>query len=299
MCDKKFYYKLGENIRGLRRAYGETQLDLAIAIDVKPNTISNYEMGERLPERTLERDVLIRIAKHYMVTEDDLLNGDFSKTKKIKNYKINDIAIKRECFERCFPIVCSKEAMGNENFRLAYDLHMNLYHKILRNEAIKQEEIEECERLYNKASEEKVEEARANLLWWTIIFSFAFSIMNSKIIDMIEMSNINNINAKDFVQMILPTFYEDIFDSEQEKEIREEKKKYYEDKIVDSIVNIRLLKLSEHYSDLGDYYMALSYLVGLVPNETTKETNLAMGAELMSVFSIMGNEYARNFFKQD
>lgn len=61
MCDKKFYYKLGENIRGLRRMYGETQLDLAIAIDVKPNTISNYEMGERLPERTIERDVLIRI----------------------------------------------------------------------------------------------------------------------------------------------------------------------------------------------------------------------------------------------
>ena len=96
MCDKKFYYKLGENIRGLRRLYGETQLDLAIAIDVKPTTISNYEMGERLPERTIERDVLIRIAKHYMITEDELLNGDFSNTKKFNNYKINDIEKKRE-----------------------------------------------------------------------------------------------------------------------------------------------------------------------------------------------------------
>ena len=58
--EKKTFYKLGANIRGLRKGYGETQLDLAMTIGVEKTAISNYELGERIPER----DVLIKIAKH-------------------------------------------------------------------------------------------------------------------------------------------------------------------------------------------------------------------------------------------
>jgi len=55
------YPNLGKNIRCLRKAFGETQLDLAIAIGASgSNVISQYESGERIPER----DYLLKMAKH-------------------------------------------------------------------------------------------------------------------------------------------------------------------------------------------------------------------------------------------
>lgn len=44
--------RLGANIRSLRKAYGETQEQLAEAIFVEKNTISNYENGKREPPRS-------------------------------------------------------------------------------------------------------------------------------------------------------------------------------------------------------------------------------------------------------
>ncbi len=43
---------LGKNIRSLRTSYGESQLDLALALDLQSSSaISNYEKGIREPDR--------------------------------------------------------------------------------------------------------------------------------------------------------------------------------------------------------------------------------------------------------
>ncbi len=55
--------KLGANIRSLRRAYGETQEQLAAVLYTEKNTISNYERGDRQPPRK----TIIDIANHYMI----------------------------------------------------------------------------------------------------------------------------------------------------------------------------------------------------------------------------------------
>lgn len=53
--------RLGLNIRSLRKAYGETQEELGVALNVEKNTVSYYENGKREPNK----DMIAEIAKHY------------------------------------------------------------------------------------------------------------------------------------------------------------------------------------------------------------------------------------------
>ena len=75
--NSKEYYKLPSNIRGLRKTFGESITDLALAIGVGNTAVSNYELGDRIPDR----NVLKRIAKHYHITENELVHGDYSNMK--------------------------------------------------------------------------------------------------------------------------------------------------------------------------------------------------------------------------
>ena len=74
------YNKLGLNIQSLRMAYGESQNDLGEIIHVVKTTVSNYENGSRTPNN----EILARIADHYLVSVEELLNGDFSHYGKIQ-----------------------------------------------------------------------------------------------------------------------------------------------------------------------------------------------------------------------
>lgn len=65
---------LASNLKHLRKSYGETQEELAKALYLEKNTISQYENGSRKPvEETLKG-----IAKRYGVTIDSLLYEDLS-----------------------------------------------------------------------------------------------------------------------------------------------------------------------------------------------------------------------------
>ena len=70
------FRKTGSNIRALREAFGETQLDLSLALNFDSSAaISMYESGTRGQNRV---EVLEQIARHYRITLDDLLHKDFS-----------------------------------------------------------------------------------------------------------------------------------------------------------------------------------------------------------------------------
>lgn len=62
---------VGRNIRLAREALGMSQTELAEKADVKQNTISNYESGQRSPGY----QTLCLIANALGVTVVDLLNG--------------------------------------------------------------------------------------------------------------------------------------------------------------------------------------------------------------------------------
>ena len=67
--------QLAKNIKYLRTAFGESQLDLALVLGLEsPNAIANYEKGIRNPKADIRR----MISKHYRITEDELMYTDFS-----------------------------------------------------------------------------------------------------------------------------------------------------------------------------------------------------------------------------
>ena len=65
---------LASNLKHLRKSYGETQEELAKALYLEKNTISQYESGSRKPDE----ETLKGIAKRYGVTMDLLLYEDLS-----------------------------------------------------------------------------------------------------------------------------------------------------------------------------------------------------------------------------
>ena len=66
--------KIAVSIRDLRKAHGETQKELGLAIHVEENTLSMYESGKRQPDiQTIQT-----IAEHYGFPVDRLLSDVFS-----------------------------------------------------------------------------------------------------------------------------------------------------------------------------------------------------------------------------
>lgn len=54
ISERELYKNVGRNICLLRKAFGETQMELSLAIGINsPNAISNYENGIRIPEREI------------------------------------------------------------------------------------------------------------------------------------------------------------------------------------------------------------------------------------------------------
>ena len=96
---------------------------------------------------------------------------------------------------------------------------------------------------------------------------------------------------KKLVQAMYLTSYDDEADSEWLQQ-REEFLEEYELHIV---LNIYRLKHSAEYSDLGDFYMALRYIFGMVRNGNSSELNSTIGYQMMSEFSMLGNIYADKF----
>lgn len=289
MCSERFYYKLGENIRNLRTTYGETQLDLANAIGAhSPATISNFENGTRLPQRGESRDLLISIAKHYRITEDSLLHGSFSGQP--ISVLSSDV---KESIEKLLPIICTDKALKNNNFKKAFDLHIELFNLILKNN-VSESRIEECIMLYQKASDEGVVEARANILWWISLLGINVNFTTVKHLSLLD-RNKSIFDPKTAIKNILPDSHKDSYTIEDEKMLLRQKKDFNDEVAKDLLANIRLLKLSKKYSDLGDYYLAASYMFCIAPTSSsvTEETKIEMGAMLMSTLATMGNPYAK------
>lgn len=289
--EKKAFYKLGANIRGLRKGYGETQLDLAMAIGVETTAISNYELGERVPER----DVLLKIAKHYRITENELLHGNFANLKNMSKMPINDKEYNKVMFDKMLPLICTDKALENAKFKEAYDMHQEMYGLIIDGEEFDTDKIERCMDLYDAAREEGIIEGAANYLWWLFFFSFIFSFLTPKMLDNIAALKKKDATIKDIIHNgYLPSFDNEPTDKETQ-EFLEARKGFIEDNEVSMVVNIYRLKHTQEYQDLGDYYLALYYKFDIISNTLSPEMNSAVGDEMMLAFSLMGNSHADNF----
>lgn len=69
--EKEFARKVGERMRQIRHSCKLTQMQVYVQTSVTPNTISNYEFGERTP--SLCR--MYRLAKCYGCKVSDFVEG--------------------------------------------------------------------------------------------------------------------------------------------------------------------------------------------------------------------------------
>ena len=104
----------------MRKSYNETASDLADAVGVGKSAISEYETGSR--GKIPPRNVLVNTAKHYGVTVDDLIEGDFTGCGLGDLSKITYQSVQNLTYE-LFPLISSSKALRNGNFKKAYDLH--------------------------------------------------------------------------------------------------------------------------------------------------------------------------------
>lgn len=285
MNDKK-YYKLGLNIRGLRKAYGMSQLKLANELGISDKAISCYELGERIPER----DILLNLAKIFRVTEHELLYDDFSNMDELYEKPIFDVQTNKNFMTRLFPVFHSEEAMKNVAFKRAFELHMCINEAIVSGTDLSADEISNCTDSYDKAITAGIIEAVANKTAIQLIFGMLLCFTSPKIVNIFGKMG-KKFSTKEVLQTGFLSSLEDL--TEEEQSWQEARKEFVNENEIEIIVNIYRLKHSNNYSELGDYYMALRHFFGVISTSVSDEMSRAVGQELMLDLRLLGNPHAK------
>lgn len=284
--------RLGSNIRYLRKAHGETQEELAFALGyigkngdlLSKNAVSNYENGIREPEEA----ILSAIARHFMVTVEELIHQVFSSIEKLT---IDNTTFFRR-IDEVFPIITSAAAMRNESFRKAYNAHIEIYDELKKCSFDNIDKLDICIEGYLEAEEDKNAkvESAGNFLSLTFLLTLMIKDIPSIIANppaiLIQIAKKDS-NAQKIIDDADPSFEKDskelleMFDDEEFQEKLDEYK--------------YILKMSQQWSDLADYYLALQYVLNLVRNELTPEFNRRVGAEMLNNLISVKNYYAARY----
>lgn len=280
--------QLGTNIRSLRKAYGETQEQLGEIVYVEKNAISNYENGKREPNKK----TLSAIAKHYMVSVEELLHEDLS--------NLDRITIDKDSFWKyiyfILPIVSSEKAAENPSFQKAHQVHEILYEESSHISLDWISKMGICFGNYLKAIQDAEIEAEsaANIvaLW------FLLMVYTQMVPDLIK-------NKSAVLSQIIST------DEKLRKTLTDPDSSFFwdakehhmdtsENEMDDLIFEmLTVIKKSRNWSDLADYYLALRYVWNLVDNDLECGFNRRIGVEMMYTFVSVENMYALRFLEND
>jgi len=279
--------KIAKNIRDIRKAHGETQSDLASAINVSETAVGNYETGARQPDM----QTIQAIAEHYGFPVDRLLNEDFSHM----DFKLSTLTWEKamDVMAIQFPIICTDEAMQDPNFAEGYRRTQEIWSKVKEGQAgIMRSFIESAFQKYEDAiiDNNELVEAVANTLWLTFL---VYALMpDEHSVKMGEAVLFGKSLKKDFVKNYVLKDANPI-----SKENAANKRAYVADSQETVIALIRILKESDEYADLADYYMALRYVIGMVANDYSDDLNKTIGMEMLLSFAELGNKYVIRYFK--
>lgn len=278
---------ISKNIKNLRKANGETQTDLAAAINVTDKAIANYEAGIRLPDIEKTKD----IAEHYGIPVDRLMNEDFS----MMDFNLSSLTWEKamEIVAVQFPIVSSEDALRNSDFAEGYYRTQKIWSKIKEGQSnIMRNVFEYALQKYEDAiiSNNSVEESVANVLWLTFMiygmmpdehsYKMGEAILFGK---SLEHNFVKNYVLKDSNPI--------------SEENAGNKRNYVIDSEETVVELIRILKKSEKYADLADYYTALRYVIGMIANDYSDDLNKTIGMEMLISFAELGNKYVMNYLR--
>ncbi|MBK1811643.1 helix-turn-helix transcriptional regulator [Clostridium sp. YIM B02505] len=279
---------ISKNIRNLRIAYGETQMDLAYALGLEsPAAIANYEKGTRKPKPKVRK----KIAAHYMVTEDELEYGNFSRLN-IVSLPLDDIMQMREMTTTFLPIICTDEALTDPLFRKGYEAHISMYKDMKVGKEIDQKDFDICIKAYIDSCESNdTTESAVNCLWWFLLNGFG--IANAHMVNGLKAMEKKQIEKAEFLKNYYLYNSDDEVDDERKKERQE-----LLDNVEEVIITLlQKLKASAQWSDLADYYTALRYTFCIVDNNLSDDMNRTVGGEMMLAIATLGNKYANTFLR--
>lgn len=285
--------KLGANIKALRFVWGETQDNLAYALGLEENTnISYYENGKRYPKR----DIISKIAKHYRITEYELMYSDFTGSAKLPlSKKQNSESVKKD-LSIIFPIKETEEALQNKSFKRACELHKNFYECVTKSVDFIESDADECIKLYRKAFDEGVLEAAVNYLSLIFLFGYSLCILTPELCENFENRDADITSLSELISYgFLPNFTDN--SQEEYDELNDIRIDFICENNKTILMYINKLKRSKCYAFLGDYYLALRYMFGMVNNNLSVEMNNTIGYEMMITFAAIGNKYARAFIE--
>ena len=277
--------KIGNNIRALRNAFGETQQELGDAVGVVDSTIANYEKGLR----QADHETLTAISRHYSITVDDLMHSDFTTIGKISF----DYTYTWKNIDKILPIIESEQALEDDYFRRANKYHHEMYDLLKKDDDHAFNVYDQCMDQYFKAAnnEDITAEVSANML--SIIFIMLSALKMVPIVlktkpALLLQNAKNNSKAKHVLENIDPDFETDAKEALHELSTPE-----FRDMMSEMMLE---LKASPQYSDLAYYYIAIMYTWGVVDNDMPIEFNARVGAEMMDALIELKNPYAAKYF---
>jgi len=273
--------QLGKNLQHLRVIRGETLEVIGENLGFARSTIKQYENGSRKPAP----ETLKRLAKYFGKTVDELLYEDLTVLKKFQTSLVSTSEIV-DTYNRIMPLFSTQELMKNRNFSKAFNLCQKVLESFAKGENLRGSIITDIfDAFIHSLEEMESQETIADLLW--CIYLWWGQLFDAK--DMLLLQNKIISKKLDFVEVIH-------VQQNESKEVKEKKKEFIAD--FDILINdaIKVLKSDVVWSDLGDYYLALRYILGVIETGYSLEMNLAIGIQLMLSYAQLENKYAVNFF---
>lgn len=279
---------LASNLKRLRKSYGETQEELAIALHLEKSTVSQYENGSRKPDE----EILKGIAKRYGVTLDLLLYEDLSFFPDMLAY-FSNIDSNSLTTARLYPIYKLDKRFDTKTIR-AFEAHKQL----LFGSSEEKDEVDidlildaydEAYEKFDIDSDEFLVIAVNSLSLCMLLLS---SILNEEsgkqLKDFVSKDKRSKKEISSFVlNIVLPSFNDNEVRTPQFKRDLDEGFLYL----------IEILKENRKYSKVADYYFALRYMLNLVDNDYDYATNQLIGSELINGLSRLNNPYAKQFIQ--
>ena len=286
---KKNFEKLGPNILALRKGFGESQTELGLEVGVKKNTISQYEKGNRIPSD----EIISKIAKHYRVTVTSLLQDDYSNAIDFDKIPVNCAEHTKNTFDLLGPRFSDEEALKNQYFKLASRMQDRVCVAMNCGYKFDPQDFWQLISLYQKALDDGIILGAANLLSLLVLLCGGIFSLTPNLIEKMKRLKGRETTAKEIVTAML--FFEDETDGEDYLELERFKVNFIEG--CSPIIHkcLYTLKNDEKYSSLADYYLALSYIFGIVSSDISKEQSFLIGHEMMQAFAYLGNSYAKQF----
>ena len=272
-----------KNIKYMRRFYGVTQTELSKVLKVEQHSVSQYETGKR----SLNYEYVQLLANYFRIPIEEFVKEDLSN---IMVYNLDvDIDFIFEFLDIIFPKFLVSETMEDVYFQKGCKCLNSIREDFKKNKVISIKKYEECIDLFLQSYRKfQTLKSIANTLGVILVF-YAPQFTGEEE----EEVGKEIYKQRRISKQVLKKYFlrEEIVNNPIKKEFIEK----YNDFVMEGI---RILKEIPEWSQLGDYYLALRYIIGMVENDNNQDMNILIGEEFMINLFELDNKYATLYLEK-